>query len=115
LTDPDGWTGALTVAYYASAEGGAYRALGWPLPDYTVDLFAEFRNLTNGLALPAGRSLVGAMVWTGLDPHGTANKEEISEAVGISAWRGRYFPEEIMTIARRMLLPSASYFALWLR
>src|SRR5262249_7606743 len=57
----------LVVAYFASAEWGNYLVLGWPLPRLTVDLFAEFRVTTNGLHLPHGRGLLGAMQWHGLD------------------------------------------------
>jgi hypothetical protein len=42
--DPD----CLFVAYYASAELGCHLALGWPLPARILDLYAEFRNRTNG-------------------------------------------------------------------
>src|SRR5690348_9863374 len=38
----------LFVAYYASAEMGCHLALGWPLPVNLLDLYVEFRNLTNG-------------------------------------------------------------------
>jgi hypothetical protein len=50
-TGPD----VLVVAYYASAELGCYRALGWPTPTCILDLFVEFRNYTNALErlLPA--------------------------------------------------------------
>ena len=53
-------TDTLFVAYYASAELGCYRALGWPMPARILDLFAEFRDRTNGLRdarrrRPAGR------------------------------------------------------------
>src|SRR4051812_40340720 len=41
----------LFVAYYASAELGCFLALDWGLPVAVVDLFAEFRVLTNGLPL----------------------------------------------------------------
>jgi DNA polymerase I len=37
-TGPD----VLFVAYYASAELGCYRALGWSMPERILDLFAEF-------------------------------------------------------------------------
>src|SRR4029077_9241004 len=40
---------ALFVSYYASAELGCFRALGWPMPVNVLDLFVEFRNRTNGL------------------------------------------------------------------
>ena len=39
---------ALFVAYYASAELGCHLALHWPLPTYVLDLYTEFRWLTNG-------------------------------------------------------------------
>lgn len=57
----------LFIAYYASAELGCYLELGWPLPKYVLDLFVEFRNLTNGLDVPAGNSLLGALAYHGLD------------------------------------------------
>src|SRR4029453_10569612 len=47
----------LSVAYYASAEMTCHLALRWPLPVYVLDLFTEFRVLTNGRELPAGNSL----------------------------------------------------------
>lgn len=65
------------VAYYASAEMGCHLALGWPLPTNLLDLFAEFRNATNGLPLPAGNGLLGALAWHGLDGIGAAEKAEM--------------------------------------
>ena len=38
----------LYVAYYASAELGCHLALGWPMPARVLDLFTEFRCVTNG-------------------------------------------------------------------
>jgi DNA polymerase I len=37
----------LFVAYYASAELTCHLALGWPMPANILDLFIEYRNLTN--------------------------------------------------------------------
>jgi DNA polymerase family A len=37
----------LFVAYYASAELQCHLVLGWPMPRHVLDLFAEFRCLTN--------------------------------------------------------------------
>jgi DNA polymerase-1 len=37
----------LFVAYYASAELTCHLALGWPMPRNILDLFIEYRNLTN--------------------------------------------------------------------
>ena len=53
---------ALFVAYYASAEIGCHLSLGWELPLNVLDLFAEFRNQTNGLELPCGAGLLGAKI-----------------------------------------------------
>jgi hypothetical protein len=38
---------ALFVAFYASAELGCFRALGWPPPANILDLFTEFRVRTD--------------------------------------------------------------------
>ena len=50
------------VAYLASAELGCFLELGWPLPERILDLYVEFRAETNGLPLPEGRSLLGALM-----------------------------------------------------
>jgi DNA polymerase-1 len=71
-TGPD----ALFVAYYASAELGCFRALGWPKPANILDLFTEFRDRTNGLATPAGAGLIGALTYFGLDTIGATEKDE---------------------------------------
>jgi DNA polymerase I len=56
----------LFVSYYASAEVACHLALNWPVPLRVLDLFAEFRNITNGLETPSGSGLVGALVYFGL-------------------------------------------------
>ncbi len=71
----------LFVAYYASAEIGCHRALGWPAPARILDLFTEFRCLTNGGSTPAGSSLLGALTACGLDGIGTVEKEEMRALV----------------------------------
>lgn len=57
---------SLFVAYYASAEMGCHLSLGWPMPVNVLDLYTEFRNLSNGLTTPCGNGLLGAMAWFGL-------------------------------------------------
>lgn len=37
----------LYIAYFSSAEWNCHLALGWELPKYVLDLFVEFRNITN--------------------------------------------------------------------
>ena len=47
----------LFVAYYASAELTCHLQLGWPMPNNVLDLFTEYRRLTNNsseLQPPAG-------------------------------------------------------------
>jgi hypothetical protein len=51
----------LFVAYMASAELGCFLELGWPIPPRILDLYVEYRAETNGLPLPEGRGLLGAL------------------------------------------------------
>lgn len=54
---------AAFVAYFASAEFGCFEALGWSHPVNIIDLFAEFRSITNGRKLLRGRSILGAAAY----------------------------------------------------
>ena len=76
-TGPD----TLLVAYYASAELGCHRALGWPTPAREHDLITEFRARRNGLATVAGSSLLGALTHFGLDNIGATEKEGMRELI----------------------------------
>jgi hypothetical protein len=67
----------LVVAYYASAEIGCHLALGWPVPPSVLDLYAEFRALTNGKATPCGNGLLGALAYHGLNTLEAAEKEHM--------------------------------------
>ena len=71
----------LWVAFYTSAEWGGFLALGWQLPACVLDLFVEFRNRTNGLETPAGASLVGALVYFGLDHAMAAEKDAMRRLI----------------------------------
>jgi hypothetical protein len=71
--------GALFVAYYASAEIGCFLALNWPLPVHILDLYAEFRNATNGLSLPCGAGLLGALAYYGIGAIEAAEKSEMRD------------------------------------
>jgi hypothetical protein len=68
---------ALFVAFYASAELGCFRALGWPKPANILDLFVEFRDRTNGVATPAGSGLMGALTYFGLDAIAAQEKDRL--------------------------------------
>jgi hypothetical protein len=69
----------LFVAFYASAELGCHQALGWPMPTRILDLYAEFRNCTNGLMLPCGNGLIGALTYFGLPSLDSAEKESLRQ------------------------------------
>jgi len=58
--------GALFVAYFACAEMDCFIQLGWPMPSNLLDLYCEFRLLTNGTAPAHGNGLVGALLHFGL-------------------------------------------------
>ncbi len=72
---------SLYIAYYASAEMGCHLVLNWPLPDNLIDLYAEFRNLSNGFTLPCGKGLLGALIYFGLNGVEVAEKESMRQLV----------------------------------
>lgn len=74
-TDPE----VLVVAYYASSELGCFLALDWPFPANVLDLFTEFRNATNGLPVPCGNGLLGALAYYGIDGLAVAQKDAMRE------------------------------------
>ncbi len=65
------------VAYYASAEMSCFRALGWSQSYNIIDLFAEFRVLTNGLLPRDQQSLIAALTYFGGEPVNQAHKESM--------------------------------------
>jgi DNA polymerase I len=74
-TGPD----TLFVAFYASAELGCHLALNWPMPAFVLDLFTEFRCLTNGRNTVAGNSLIGALTHYGLEVMSVVEKKEMRD------------------------------------
>ncbi|NRP27460.1 DNA polymerase I, thermostable [Marinobacterium sp. xm-d-420] len=72
---------SVFVAYYASAEMGCHLALGWEMPERVIDLYVEFRNLTNGLDTPCGRGLIGALSYYGLDALEGSEKDSMRELI----------------------------------
>lgn len=73
--------GVLFVAYYAPAELSCFLALGWPLPARILDLYIEFRAETNGLALPIGRGLLGALSHHGIQGITSDEKKTMRDLV----------------------------------
>ena len=64
---------SLFVAYFAPPNWVA-SALGWPSPVRVLDLFTEFRCLTNGRETPCGNSLLGALAYFGISGIEAAEK-----------------------------------------
>jgi len=71
----------LFVAYYASAELGCFKALGWPMPTRILDLYVEFRCHLNGTQPPLGFGLVGALGYFVLDTISAHEKAEMRDLV----------------------------------
>ena len=78
---------ALFVAYMASAEMSCFLPLGWPMPVNVLDLYAEFRSETNGLTLPHGRGLLGALSYHALSSITKEEKQDMRDLV-LTAARG---------------------------
>ena len=70
----------LFVAYYAIAEASSFLALGWPLPQNMLDLFTEFRCLTNG-KYGGGNSLLGALQYYNLPSIEAMEKESMRDLI----------------------------------
>jgi DNA polymerase I len=81
----------LYVAYYASAEMNCHLSLGWPMPENLLDLFTEFRNLRNGIYVPSGYGLLGALIYHGIAALEAAEKEEMRD---LAIRGGPYTPDE---------------------
>jgi len=82
---------SLVIAYYASAEMGCHLSLDWPMPVNLLDLYTEFRNLTNGHTLACGNGLLGALVWFGLSSIDAAEKNSMRDLI---LRGGHWSPEE---------------------
>lgn len=74
-------TDALFDAYYASAEMDCFAALGWEYPANLLDLFAEFRWLTNGLRPAHGNGLLGALLYFNLPTIGGESKDAMRDLI----------------------------------
>jgi len=72
---------ALCVAYYASAEMDCFQALGWPHPVNVLDLFTEFRCLTNGGQVSHGNGLLGALLHYELPSMGGEQKDAMRDLI----------------------------------
>ncbi|MCC6750426.1 MAG: DNA polymerase I [Deltaproteobacteria bacterium] len=87
----------LLVAYYSSAEWTCHAVLGWPMPHRVLDLFCEFRVLTNGRARPAGDGLLGACTYFGIDAMEAHRKEAMRE---LAMRGGPYASDELEALMK---------------
>ena len=71
----------LFIAYYASAELHCHKVLNFLNPPYILDLFAEFRCLTNGAKIPSGNSLLGACTYYGISGSDSTYKESMRDLI----------------------------------
>jgi DNA polymerase-1 len=60
---------------------GCFLQLGWPLPVNVLDLYTEFRSETNGLTLPHGRGLLGALSYHALSSITKEEKQDMRDLV----------------------------------
>ena len=70
---------ALCVAYFASAEMDCFLKLGWQLPENVLDLYVEFRCLTNGTNPQNGANLLGALLYFGLPTISAQHKDAMRD------------------------------------
>ena len=71
----------LVIAYFAPAEMQCFMVLGWPRPENLLDLFAEFRRLTNGKYPAHGNGLIGALRYFDLERFVPAQKDEMRQLI----------------------------------
>ena len=100
---------SLFISYSLPAELGIFLACGWPLPRHLCCLYTEFRALTNGRTLTAGRSLLGALAFFGLPGMDAATKEAYREL----AIRGPRTPDEWRALTRYCAADVDANVALW--
>ena len=77
------------------AEGSVHDALGWDYPTNVCDLFSEFRDRTNGMKVPLGNSLLGAMIFYGI---GTMSAEVKTSMRDLILGGGPFNEDEQMAI-----------------
>jgi DNA polymerase I len=77
-TGPD----CLFVSFYSSAECGFFRQLGWAMPMRVLDLFCEFRCLTNGRRAPGEKdSLISLLTYFSIDAINALDKREMIDLI----------------------------------
>lgn len=72
---------ALHVAYYSSAEWDCYLALSWQLPENVVDLYPEYRIITNGRFGQEKAGLLDACAFLGIPTVSQAYKDTMRDRI----------------------------------
>src|SRR5262249_55623719 len=73
--------GVLFVCFVGNAELRCPLALGGPLPVNVLDLSAEFRCITNGRTVPAGKGLLGALAYYGFNDTDCKRKAAMQQRI----------------------------------
>ena len=69
----------------------SYRVLDWPTPDAGPrSLYRISKYDQRAADTPAGKGLLGALAYFGLDGVGATEKKEMQEAIGAGTWQGRF-------------------------
>lgn len=71
----------LHIAYYSSAEWGCYLALGWQLPECVLDLYPEYRILTNGVYNHEKAGLLNACAHLGIPTISQSYKDTMRDRI----------------------------------
>jgi hypothetical protein len=72
---------ALFICFVGNAELHCHLALGWPLPANVLDLSAEFRCISNGRTVPAGKGLLGALAYYRFNDTDCKRKEAMQKRI----------------------------------
>jgi len=83
---------SLFVSFVGNAELACHLALGWDLPVNILDLSPAFRNIINGRSAVAGKGLIGAQLYYGVDSISTKRKDAMRTRI----LRGWPFTDEEM-------------------
>ncbi len=99
----------LFVAYFSSAEWGCHLSLGWSLPEQVVDLFTEFRRITNGRP-GVSKSLLGACKFFGIDAISESEKGGMREKILTGGSYSETDKQEILKYCASDIVETAELF-----
>lgn len=99
----------LFVAYYSSAEWNCHLSLNWPLPEHVVDLFAEFRRISNGLP-GVSKGLLGACKFFGIAAISESEKGQMREKILNGGPYSETDRQEILTYCESDIVETAELF-----